>query len=520
MEENCSILLNNLNIDCDAEYIIKQALTHSSFCNELELSKEYCNERLEFLGDAVLKIIVSEYLYNQYPSYDEGHLSKIRSVVISDEVLEKIAREINLQEFLILGKNEEKNGGRERSSTIACAFEALLGGLFLAGKYDDAKKLVLDLLKDEIEETDFKGELNNFKAFAEINFNQTAKSSLLLDYDTLTIVYENNIDEKLPIASMVKMMTIYLTLKSIQDGNLSYDQKIVTTENASGMGGSQVFIDPYVSYTVDDLLKSVIMASANDASVALAEAISGSESSFVVLMNSTAKKLGMNNTIYVNCTGLPAPEQYSCARDCAIILKNIISFDGYHKYSNIWIDELVHPSGRKTELVNTNKLVKYYDGCDCGKTGSTSEAGYCLSASAVRNNMRLISVVIGAKTGKDRFKEVTDMFNYGFANYENKYLVKSNEVLKEIKTKMCKEEYAQIIAQEDFITFDKKGNKSSYDLIYDLKDRIGATKVGDKVGELLITKDGNVIKILNLTVKNDVIKMGYKDNIKTIIENW
>lgn len=164
MEENCNILLNNLNIDCDNEYIIKQALTHSSFCNELELSKEYCNERLEFLGDAVLKIIVSEYLYNQYPSYDEGHLSKIRSVVISDEVLEKIAREINLQEFLILGKNEEKNGGRERSSTIACAFEALLGGLFLAGKYDDAKKLVLDLLRDEIEETDFKGELNNFKA--------------------------------------------------------------------------------------------------------------------------------------------------------------------------------------------------------------------------------------------------------------------------------------------------------------------------------------------------------------------
>ncbi len=163
MEKNCEILLKELNIDCNIEYI-KLALTHSSFCNEIEISKEYCNERLEFLGDAVLKIIVSEYLYNTYPTYDEGHLSKIRSVVISDEVLEKVARKINLQDYLILGKNEEKNGGRERSSTIACAFEALLGGLFLAEKYEDAKKLVLELLKEEIEETDFKGELNNFKA--------------------------------------------------------------------------------------------------------------------------------------------------------------------------------------------------------------------------------------------------------------------------------------------------------------------------------------------------------------------
>ncbi len=163
MEENCDILLKNLDIDCEIEYI-KLALTHSSFCSELEISKEYSNERLEFLGDAVLKIIVSEYLYNKYQNYDEGHLSKIRSVVISDEVLEKVARKISLQNFLILGKNEEKNGGRERSSTIACAFEAFLGGLFLAGKYEETKKLVLDLLKDEIEETDFKGDLNNFKA--------------------------------------------------------------------------------------------------------------------------------------------------------------------------------------------------------------------------------------------------------------------------------------------------------------------------------------------------------------------
>ncbi|MBO7527687.1 MAG: D-alanyl-D-alanine carboxypeptidase, partial [Clostridia bacterium] len=286
---------------------------------------------------------------------------------------------------------------------------------------------------------------SNF-VFAEVTFAQTAKSSMLIDFDTGTIVHENQIDKKLPIASMVKMMTIFLTLKSIDEGSLGTNQKITTTENASGMGGSQVFIDPYVEYTVEDLLKSVIMSSANDASVALAEAISGSEDQFVVLMNDTAKNLGMNNTVYANCTGLPAPEQYSCARDCAVILKNILKYEYYHKFSNIWMDELVHPSGRKTELVNTNKLVKYYDGCDCGKTGSTSEAGYCLTASAKRGNLRLISVIIGAQTGKDRFKETTDLFNYGFANFENKQLVKSNDVLKEVKTKSCKTDYAQIIS--------------------------------------------------------------------------
>ena len=151
---------------------------------------------------------------------------------------------------------------------------------------------------------------------------------------------------------MVKLMTIYLTFKNIEDGVLTYDRKITTTENASSMGGSQVFIDPYVEYSVNDLLKSVIMASANDASVALAEAISGSEDSFVDLMNATAKQLGMNNTLYCNCTGLPEPEQYSTAYDCAIILTEILSFDKYHDYSNVWMDELIHPSGRKTELVN------------------------------------------------------------------------------------------------------------------------------------------------------------------------
>ena len=303
----------------------------------------------------------------------------------------------------------------------------------------------------------------------------TAKSAILIDYDTKTIAYEKDKDKKLPIASMVKLLTIYLTFKNIEDGKLSYDQKITTSENASSMGGSQVFIDPYVNYTVNDLLKSVIISSANDASVALAETISGSEQSFVSLMNDTAKNLGMNNTLYVNCTGLPAPEQYSTALDCAIILSNVLKFDKYHEYSNIWMDELIHPSGRKTELVNTNKLIRYYDGCDGGKTGSTSEAGYCLSASAKRGNLRLISVIIGAKTGNDRFKESTQLLNYGFANFENKVLVDKTKTITEIKTVRCKQEKAEVVAMEDYFAFDKKGNKSNYEISYNLPKSISKT---------------------------------------------
>lgn len=355
--------------------------------------------------------------------------------------------------------------------------------------------------------------------YADNKFDLTAKSAILMDYNTKTIIYEKDKDKKLPIASMVKLMTIYITFQNIESGKITYEQEFTSSEHASGMGGSQVFIDPYVNYSVKDLLRSVIMASANDASVVLAEGISGSESEFVNLMNETAKNLGMNNTLYVNSTGLPAPEQYSTAYDCALLLSNLLKYDDYHKFSTVWMDYLTHPSGRKTELVNTNKLVRYYDGCDGGKTGSTSEAGYCLSSSVKRNNMRLISVVIGSSTGKDRFKESTNLFNFGFANYENKQLVNKNVVFKEIETKRCKEKIARVVSVEDFYAFDKKGNKSSYDISVELPEILGATKVGEIIGQVIISKEGNVIKTIGLTVLEDINSLSFMDNFKEVISN-
>ncbi len=349
----------------------------------------------------------------------------------------------------------------------------------------------------------------------------TSKSAYLMDYSSGQVLYEKNATSHLPVASMVKMMTILLTLEEIDSSNLSLDTMITTSERASSMGGSQVFIDPYVEYSAQDLLKSVIMASANDASVALAEHISGSEKAFVDRMNKKAATLGMKDTNYVNCTGLPAPEQYSSAKDSAIILREVTGNKIYHSFSNIWMDELVHPSGRKTELVNTNRLIRYYQGCDSGKTGSTNEAGCCLSASATRDGMRLISVIVGAENSQKRFNECSSLFNYGFANFENKNIIDCDKVIQEIPVSKGKESMAKVYSKECFSAVVKKGDKLEYNTSIHLPEKIKAPlKNGDSVGKITISKEGNIIKEIDLIVKIDIEKLGFKDCIDRVVEKW
>ena len=357
--------------------------------------------------------------------------------------------------------------------------------------------------------------------FAKADEAYTAKSIILVDYNSGEVLKEDNADEKLPIASMVKMMTLLLTFEEMDKGNLTLDTKITTTENASGMGGSQVFIDPYVTYTAEQMIKSVIMASANDASVALAEHISGSEDTFVKKMNERAKALGMTNTLYANCTGLPEPEQYSSARDVSILMKELLKHDIYFNYSTIWMDELIHPSGRKTELVNTNKLTRYYKGCDAGKTGSTSEAGYCLCASAKRDDMRLISVVIGSKTGQDRFNESASLFNYGFANFENKNIISSTTPLGKIEVKRAKINEIEYYAEKHFYGLCKKGETDAFKTEIELDDSISAPiKAGEKIGTITVIKDGQVKEEIAIVVKEDVKVLSYGESIKKIASNW
>lgn len=347
------------------------------------------------------------------------------------------------------------------------------------------------------------------------------KSAILVDFDSGNVLFEQNADEKVQVASIVKLMTTLLTFEEIDAGRLTLNEKLTTTENASGMGGSQVFIDPYVDYTIDEMLKSVIVASANDASVALAEKISGTEEAFVKKMNQRAKELGLTNTIYANASGLPEPGQHSTARDVAKLTKIVMSHKRYFDYSTIWMDKLVHPSGRETDVVNTNKLIRYFKGCDGGKTGSTDEAGYCLSATAKRGNMRLIGVVLGAKSANERFNETSKLLNFGFANFENKQLVSCENPLTNAEILKSKTKEAPVYASENFFVVSRKGEKSNYEMSIELNDKIKAPLASNNVvGTLKISKDGVIVKEINLVVLQDIDAITYGESLKEIISRW
>ncbi|MFA5759589.1 MAG: D-alanyl-D-alanine carboxypeptidase family protein [Clostridia bacterium] len=358
------------------------------------------------------------------------------------------------------------------------------------------------------------------KTFAEegIGPQIMAKSAYLMDYNTGAVIYEQDSERHLPIASMVKIMTLLLTYEHIDKGMLSLNQEILVSENAAGMGGSQVFLDANAIYKLEDLLKGVIVASANDASVALAETISGSEESFVVLMNQKATELGMTNTNFANCSGLPAANQYSCVKDVSLVMKSLLKHSHYFTLSKIWLQDLVHPSGRKTELANTNKLVRYYKGCDAGKTGSTNEAGYCVSASAIKGNMRLIATVAGSSNSKERFASASNLFNYGFANYENKIIIEALSPLKDKpRVSGSKIKEIAVASEQSYYALSKKGEQSEFTINYEINNKIKAPiKVGQSVGKIIVIKNGTVVFETSIIALENADKQSFFDTIKEI----
>lgn len=346
-----------------------------------------------------------------------------------------------------------------------------------------------------------------------------AKSLYLIDYSTGEVLFERDATEQLPVASIVKLMTIDLVCEEIEKGNLSLEDTVVVSENAQGMGGSQVFIEANGEYSVGDLLKSTIVSSANDASVALAEKICGSEEGFVSLMNQKAKALGLENTHYVNCTGLPAVGQFSCAKDTAILLSDVLKHDDYQKYSTIWMDTLKHPKGRESELVNTNKLIRYFEGCDGGKTGSTQEAGYCLVATAKRRDMRLVGVVLGAENGKARFAETSKLLNYGFSNFENKKVVDSTKLLDE-KVEVSGVQIG-LKAKEDLFILQKRGDDSKITTKIELNRNLTSPiSAGDSVGKIYLLKDGEVKSETDIISLDSVNAETFLDGVEKIINLW
>lgn len=345
------------------------------------------------------------------------------------------------------------------------------------------------------------------------------KSSVLIDYNSGKILVDNNCHEKFAIASVTKLMTILLTLEEISEENISLTDKIIVSDNASGMGGSQIFLDSNKEYELSQLLKSVIISSANDSSVALAEHIAGSEQNFVKQMNEKALELGLTNTHYSNCTGLPTNDGYSSAYDQAIILKHVLSYDIYHTYSSIWMEDFVHPSGRITQMTNTNKLSRFYEGCIGGKTGSTNQAKYCLAVGAERNNTKYIAVVLGAENSKDRFKLASDLLNYGFANFENKTILSNQDLVnKGIEIKGYKNK-VELKCEREYSAITKKNEEINYSLNFHLPSKLKNVTENQIVGTVDIVIDGIVVETINILSCNTFSEPTIWENFKEIINS-
>ncbi len=348
----------------------------------------------------------------------------------------------------------------------------------------------------------------------------SGKARVLMDYGTGQIIDEYNSTQHLPIASVTKITTLLLAFEALDKGVLTLDEVLTASEYASSMGGSQVFIDANADYTVENLLHAIVISSANDASVVIAEAIGGSEEGFVNMMNEKVQSLGAKNTNYTNCTGLPSPTAYSCANDVALVMRELVKHPKYFEISKIWMEDFAHPSGRITEMANTNKLLRSYTACDAGKTGSTNEAGFCMSATAKKGDMRLIAVVLGADNSKDRFNTCISMFNNGFANYESKKLIDSNIILDNIPTISKAKNNAEFIASEDFFTLNKKGEQDNIVANYEYNNLTAPIQAGEVVGKIILTRDNIVIKEIDIISKNTVEAKSYKDVLDDVLNNW
>lgn len=346
-------------------------------------------------------------------------------------------------------------------------------------------------------------------------------SKYMTDFDTGLELYSYKPDEKHEIASMVKIMTALLTLEEIDKGNVTLDEKVTISANSSAMGGSQMFLETGDSYAVTDLLKGIIVVSANDASVAMAERIAGSHEAFVEMMNLRAKELGMNNTLFCSATGLPSErEQYSTARDVNIMTRELMKHDKYYDYASIYLENYTHPDGRITQLVNTNKLIRHYKGCIGGKTGYTAKAGFCLSACAQRNGLKVVATVIGCNDSKTRFNQVSKLFDYGFGAYKQQVVYSHDQDMPEqLAVKASPVKSIAVRPERDVAVLCKGGEKLG-SVSVNLPQYVKAPiKKGDVVGSVTITTQGNE-RTVNLIAEQDADKASLFDYFKDLASQW
>lgn len=346
--------------------------------------------------------------------------------------------------------------------------------------------------------------------YAEEDIAPNAKSAILIEASTGKVIYEKNIDEKYAPASMTKMMSLLLIMENIDNRNLRMDEVIKVSKNAASMGGSQIFLQENEEMTVEDLLKGITIGSANDATVALAERIGGTESAFVELMNKKAKELGLKNTNFKNPTGLDEANHYSSSHDMAIIARELVKHSKILEFSSIYETYLRTDTDNKFWLVNTNKLVRFYPGVDGLKTGYTEEAGYCLTATINKDNMRLIAVVMGEPTSSIRNSEVSALLDYGYNLYQKEIYITTEEIIDTVPVEKGKEEFTNIVVLKDVGTINKKGHKMG-EVTYDLSiNKIKApVEKGDIVGSLTIKEDGKIVNTVDVTVDKSIEKAGF-----------
>jgi len=356
----------------------------------------------------------------------------------------------------------------------------------------------------------------------DLPFDIDAVSVLLMDANTGTVIYEKNADEQRPVASITKLMTMLLVLEAIEEGKISLQQEVTVSKQAAGMGGSQALLDAGGIYTAEDLLKSLIIASANDSAVALAELLGGSESAFAQMMNARAAQLGLHATHYVNASGLPAEGQYTSARDVAALSLEVMKHPLYFTYSTVWMDEIRHKGDRVTELVNTNRLIRFYDGADGVKTGSTNEAGFCISATAQRGEDRFLAVVLGSSTGKARFALAQKLLDHAFDHYSVKILMEEGEIISEtIDVKGSRTRSIQPAAGERLQILTKKAVESEAEVKLTLPQTLHAPmEKGDVIGQAQVISGGEVIASIPVVLRENVDKSGIFGILTEIMEGW
>lgn len=353
------------------------------------------------------------------------------------------------------------------------------------------------------------------------NINISSKSAILMDVGSGQVLYEKNSHEKLPPASVTKVMTMLLICEALDSGKIKIDDQVQVSEIASSMGGSQIFLEPGESQTVDTLLKGIAVASANDACVAMAEYIAGSVESFVDMMNAKAKELNMKDTHFANTNGLPVDNHYTSAYDIAMMSRELLKHDVISKYLTTWMDSVV--VGKKQTsigIANTNKLIKHFQGATGVKTGFTQQAKYCLSASAKRGDTHLVAATLGAETSPERFKDASALLNYGFANYESVKLCSKDDKISTLTMEKAESDKVSLVAKEDLTILIKKGDSKEFTKkikVYD-EQKLPINK-GTVLGIVEVYKGKELLGKVELVNNKNINKASYLQMLQRVIDN-